>query len=118
MGEQERFSAVLPQHAEQPCKVPASETDVRELVVNKERWEELGRMRAAGMSDSAISRATGLDRKTVRSCLRKAQWEPYRRAPAGETLLSPHRSWLIEGAPQVNYSAQMNRPGFSGELRV
>ena len=107
MGEQEGLDTALPQGAEQACNVPASETDVRESVVSKERWEELGRMRAAGMSTSAISRATGLDRKTVRTCLNKVQWEPYRRAPAEETLLSAHRAWLVERAPQVNYSAQI-----------
>src|SRR5690349_4253284 len=100
MGEQEGLNTAPPQ----TCNVPASETDVRESVVSKERWEELGRMRAAGMSTSAISRATGLDRKTVRTCLSKAQWEPYRRAPAEETLLSAHRAWLVERAPQVNHS--------------
>lgn len=105
MGEQEGLSTA--QCVERACNVPASEADARESVVSKERWEELGRMRAAGMSDSAISRATGLDRKTVRTCLRKKQWEPYRRAPAEATLLSPHRAWLVERAPQVNYSAQI-----------
>jgi transposase len=107
MGEQEVVSSELRERVEQPCNVPAFETDVGEPVVSKERWEELGRMRAAGMTVSAISRATGFDRKTVRACLRKGRWEPYRRAPAGQTLLSPHRTWLIERAPQVNYSAQI-----------
>lgn len=107
MGEQEVVSSELSVRVEQPCNVPAFETNVGEPVVSKERWEELGRMRATGMTVSAISRATGLDRKTVRACLRKGRWEPYRRAPAGQTLLSPHRTWLIERAAQVNYSAQI-----------
>jgi transposase len=64
-------------------------------------------MRAAGQSVSQIARVTGLDRKTVRSCLRKAQWQPYRRAAGGQTLLSAHRAWLLERAPQVHYSAQI-----------
>ena len=64
-------------------------------------------MRAAGQSVSETARATGLDRKTVRTCLRKGQWEPYRRRGAGPTLLSPHRAWLLERAPQVHYSAQI-----------
>ena len=107
MGEQEELSTPCAQGDGRACNVPASATDARESVVSKERWEELGRMRAAGMTTSAISRVTGLDRKTVRACLRKGRWEPYRRAPAGETLLSPHRTWLVERAPQVNYSAQI-----------
>jgi transposase len=89
------------------CNVAASEVDAGGAVVSKERWEELGRMRAAGQSVSEIARATGLDRKTVRACLRKGQWEPYRRGGAQQTLMTPHRAWLLERAPQVHYSAQI-----------
>ena len=89
------------------CTVLVSEVDAGESVVSKERWEELARMRAAGQSVSQIARTTGLDRKTVRACLRKGQWEPYRRRGAIGTLLSPHRAWLVERAPQVHYSAQI-----------
>ena len=75
------------------CNVAASEMDAGVSVVSKERWEELGRMRAAGQSVSEIARATGLDRKTVRACLRKGQWKPYRRAAATQTLMAPHQAW-------------------------
>jgi len=61
----------------------------------------------AGMNVAAIARATELDRKTVRRCLRQTEWRPYRRAPAGETLLSAHLGWLAERAPAVNYSARI-----------
>src|SRR4051812_18190101 len=88
------------------CNVAASEADAGVAVVNKERWEDLGRLRAAGQSVSQIARATGLDRKTVHSCLKKTQWQPYRRAAAAQTLLSAHQAWLLERAPQVHYSAQ------------
>ncbi len=40
-------------------------------VIGKERWEEIRRMRADGQTVSQIARLTGLDRKTVRSCLGK-----------------------------------------------
>ena len=59
------------------------------------------------MTVSEIARTTDLDRKTVRRCLRQREWTPYRRAPAGETLLTAHLPWLKERAPQVNYSAQI-----------
>jgi transposase len=59
------------------------------------------------MSVAAIARATDLDRKTMRRCLRQAEWRPYRRQPAGETLLSAHAAWLAERAAAVNYSARI-----------
>jgi hypothetical protein len=40
------------------------------------------------VSVSQIARTSGLDRKTVRRALAQAAWQPYRRAPAGQTLLS------------------------------
>lgn len=64
-------------------------------------------MRAEGQTVAAIARATGLDRKTVRRCLRQSEWQPYRRAPLAATLLSAHLDWLVERAPQVGFSAQI-----------
>jgi transposase len=80
---------------------------VEEAVVGKERWEEIRRLRAAGMNVAAIARAADLDRKTVRRCLRQSEWRPYQRSPAGPTLLSAHAAWLAERAPAVNYSARI-----------
>lgn len=76
-------------------------------LVGKERWEEIRRLHAAGQSVSAIARLLELDRKTVRYWLRQAQWSPYRREAKGETVLSAHRAWLVERAPQVSYSARI-----------
>jgi transposase len=78
-----------------------------EPVVGQERWEEIHRLRAGGMTVSAISRWTGLDRKTVRRCVRQVRWQAYRRAVPREGLLGPHRAWLLERAAQVGYSAQI-----------
>ncbi len=76
-------------------------------VISKERWEQLRRLHALGQSISQIARTAGLDRKTVRAGLRKLEWVPYQRAPVAETLLSIHHGWLVERAPQVNYSARI-----------
>jgi transposase len=76
-------------------------------VISKERWEQLRRMHALGMSVSQIARTAGLDRKTVRTCLRKSEWAPYRRPPVAATLLSAHQAWLVERAPEVNHSARI-----------
>jgi transposase len=81
--------------------------DMEALVVSKERWEEIRRLRVSGESISAIARELDLDRKTVRTCLKQAEWVPYRRAAPTETLLSPHRDWLRARAPQVRYSARI-----------
>src|SRR5678815_2305372 len=78
-----------------------------EVVVGRERWEELHRLKSSGMTVSGISRATGLDRKTVRRCLRQVRWQAYRRAVRRESLLAPHREWLVERAPEVGYSARI-----------
>ncbi|MEJ7669495.1 MAG: hypothetical protein WKH97_12315 [Casimicrobiaceae bacterium] len=90
-----------------PGNVAAPEVGAEMPVISKERWEDLQRWRAEGQTVSQMARVTGLDRKTVRSCLRKTQWLPYRRPPLAETVLSAHRAWLEERAPEVNYSARI-----------
>jgi transposase len=84
-----------------------STTDGEMAVVGQERWEQIQQLHGAGMSISRIARVMDLDRKTVRRCLRQAQWQAYRRAAAAATLLSPHAAWLTERAPQVRYSARI-----------
>lgn len=84
-----------------PVMVAVPEVGAEMPVISKERWEDMRRLRDTGQSVSQIARTTGLDRKTVRSCLRKAEWIPYRRTPVAETLLSAHQAWLVERAPAV-----------------
>ena len=48
-----------------------------------------------------LPREFGVDRKTVRSCLRQATWTPYRREAGIATVLDAHRAWIVERAPQV-----------------
>jgi transposase len=90
-----------------PATVSVPQVGAEEPVIGKQRWEEIRRMRALGQSLSQIARASGLDRKTVRRCLRQAEWRAYRRAPPAATLLAAHREWLAERAAQVGYSAQI-----------
>jgi len=90
-----------------PVKVAVPEVGTEEPVIGQERWEEIRRMRAEGQAVSQIARTTGLDRKTVRRCLRQSQWTAYRRTQIAQTLLSAHMGWLAERAPQVNFSAQI-----------
>lgn len=84
-----------------PVSVPPPGVGGEEPVVGKERWEELQRLKAAGMTVSGVARATGLDRKTVRRCLRQARWQAYRHAAGRESLIAPHRAWLVERAAPV-----------------
>jgi transposase len=90
-----------------PVNVPPPGVGGEEPVVGKERWEELQRLKAEGMTVSGIARATGLDRKTVRRCLRQVRWQAYRRLPTRESLIGPHQAWLVERAAQVGYSARI-----------
>jgi hypothetical protein len=76
-------------------KVSSPVVGEEDVVVDEERWEELQRLKASGMTVSAISRTTGLDRKTVRHCLPQVRWQAYRRGARGETLLAAHRGFAI-----------------------
>jgi transposase len=90
-----------------PVRVSSPGVGEEEPVVAQERWEQMHRLKAAGMTVSGIARATGLDRKTVRRCLRQVRWQAYRRPARREVLLAPHRGWLAERAAQVGYSARI-----------
>lgn len=86
--------------------VPMSKQDMEAPVLGEQQWAAVHERRARGQSISAISRELDLDRKTVRSCLQQASWQPYRRAQAG-SLLDGHHEWLAARAPEVNYSARI-----------
>jgi hypothetical protein len=70
-----------------PVSVPPPGVGEEEPVVGKERWEELQRLKAVGMTVSGIARATGQDRKTMRRCVRQVRWQAYRRAPGFRVCL-------------------------------
>ncbi|MBR0566161.1 IS21 family transposase [Azoarcus sp. L1K30] len=80
--------------------------------------------RGAGANISVIAREFDLDRKTVRGVLRQAAWSPYRREKGAGRVLDAHRAWLVERAPQVNYSARIlyqelrGQRGFTGSYET
>lgn len=76
-------------------------------VVGQQQWEEIRQRHANGRSVSAIARELQLDRKTVRSCLKRGDWAPYQRTVARPSKLDEHRDWLLARAPQVGYSARI-----------
>jgi transposase len=79
-----------------------------ELIVGRERWEEIRRARASErLTVSAIARRFDLDRKTVRRCLRLDAWQPYHRAARTDTLLAAHAEFVRSRAPEVQYSARI-----------
>ena len=80
--------------------------DTEAPVVGQQQWEAVHELRSLGSHISAIARELGLDRKTVRSCLRQPSWRPYRRSDT-VSLLDPHRQWMASRAPEVNYSARI-----------
>ena len=87
--------------------VSGSNPDAEDGVIGQRQWEAIRDRQSVGQSISAIARELGLDRKTVRSCLRRQAWVPYRREARPVSLLEPHRAWLAERAPRVNYSARI-----------
>jgi len=87
--------------------VSAPEAGAEDAVIGQQRWEWIRQQRDAGVTVSQIARAAGLDRKTVRRCLRQRQWQPYRRTAVSDTVLAAHRAWLVQRAAEVNYSARI-----------
>ena len=81
----------------------------------EQQWRVIQERRAAGLTVSGIARELALDRKTVRSALRRTVWMPYRREAVGSRLLDAHRAWLAVRAAQVNYSAQILYQELRGE---
>jgi transposase len=103
--------------------VSGSSPDSGGNVIGQSQWQVIHERRAAGQNVSRIARELDLDRKTVRSCLRQASWTPYRREPAGGTLLAAHRQWLLDRAAQVHYSArilyqELRQSGWAGSYET
>jgi transposase len=100
--------------------VPGPNPDAEVSLIGQLQWQVIHERRGAGASVSAIARELELDRKTVRSCLAQASWQPYRREPPAPTMLDAHRAWLVERAPQVHHSARIlwqelrSQRGFTG----
>lgn len=79
-----------------------------EEMIRREVWEEIRRRHhREGVRIRELSRVFGLDRNTIRRCLRQDEWRPYARAAGGDTLLAPHEEFLRLRAPEVNYSARI-----------
>lgn len=104
--------------------VSGLQPDAEGDVIGHEQWKAIHERRAAGKTVSAIAREFDVDRKTVRSCLRQATWTPYRRETGIATVLDAHRAWIVERAPQVNYSARIlhqelrSQRGFAGSYET
>jgi len=93
-------------------------------VIGEQQWRAIRERSAAGMKLSRIARELDLDRKTVRSALRRAVWIPYRREASASRLLDVHRDWLEGRAPEVQFSAQIlyqelkDQHGFTGSYKI
>ena len=87
--------------------VSVSRRSAEVVVVGQEQWEVIRSRHAAGESVSAIARDLGLDRKTVRGCIKRDSWTPYSRQVARATVLDAHMDWLRRRAPQVAFSARI-----------
>lgn len=92
---------------EKTATVPVRGRSMEVAVVGQEQWEEIRKRGGSGQSISAIARELGLDRKTVRTCLKRESWKPYSREVSRPTLLDDHMDWLARRAPQVGFSARV-----------
>ena len=90
-----------------PATVSGCNPEPEVGVIAEQQWHAIRDRHSAGMSVSGIARELELDRKTVRTALKRAVWQPYRREAPVATLLDVHRAWLLERAPQVHYSARI-----------
>src|SRR6476646_9921229 len=91
-----------------PTMAPPVGNDAEAVMVGQERWEQIRRMYLEDrLTIAEIARRLEVDRKTVRRCIRREQWQPYQRPPREETLLTAHADFLCERAAQVQYSAQI-----------
>ncbi len=78
---------------------------------------------AAGASVSAVARAFGLDRKTVRGWGRRGRFRPRERRGYASQL-DPHRAWLAARAPEVDFNAVVlhrelvQHRGFTGSVII
>lgn len=94
--------------AEKGSMAPQAITPGEARMVRRQVWEEIRREHEReGTPIAELARAFGLDRKTVRRCLRQDGWEPYQRPARTDTLLCTHEAFLRERAPQVDYSARI-----------
>lgn len=96
---------------------PGTETMVGETVV-----EQIVAALARGESVSAVARAYGLDRKTVRAWRRRGGPRPRRTRPTVSPL-DPFRAWLEARAPEVDFNAsvlcrELRERGFRGSVII
>lgn len=59
--------------------VPGSNRDAEVALINQSMWQAVHERSQAGATVSAIARELDIDRKTVRRCLKQAEWTPYAR---------------------------------------
>ena len=86
----------------------AGHSPAETAMVRQELWEEIRRTAAReSVSISALARRFGVDRKTIRRCLREQAYRSYQRERPATTLLGEHEAYLRERAPAVDYSAQI-----------
>jgi len=84
--------------------------------------EQVVQALARGEGVSAIARAYGLDRKTVRAWGRRGAYVERVARPV-VSLLDPHRAWIAKRAPEVDFNAtvlhrELCEQGFTGSVII
>ena len=96
---------------------PGADAMVTETVV-----EQVVQALARGEPVSAVARAYGLDRKTVRTWRARGAHRPRATRPT-VSQLDPYRAWLAQRAPEVGYNAsvlyrELCERGFTGSVII
>ena len=96
---------------------PGTDGMVGETIV-----EQIVAALARGESVSAVARAYGLDRKTVRAWRRRGGPRPRKMRPT-VSQLDPYRAWLKARAPEVDFNAsvlcrELRERGFRGSVII
>ena len=77
-------------------------------MVRQELFDEIRRTAAVeSVPISELARRFGLDRRTIRRCLRDPAYRRYRREQPAPGVLADHEAFLFERAPEVDYSARI-----------
>ena len=97
--------------------IPGADAMVTETVV-----EQVLHALRRGEQLSAVARAYGLDRKTVRAWARRGAYSP-RLVRRAASQLDPYRPWLAQRAPEVGYNAavlyrELREQGFGGSVII
>jgi len=88
-------------------------------MITQDKYGAIVELAGRGMAKKAIARLLGIDIKTVRRHLRRADWQSYQRCVIKKRLLDDYVDWIKGRLLEVNYNAsvifqELKLMGYSG----